>query len=404
MSTAKISIAVLATHPIQYHVPIFRMLAAQEGITLKVFFASDMSIRGYDLKEGGFGVKVKWDVPLLEGYESIFLNRCSWFENVAPFFKYDRPEIGRVLLRGKFNALLLCCNYTSLLTLRAIMSASKAGIPILIRGDNSDGDGIARSWLKEHIRQLFLKWLYSQMSGFLAVGKYMQKHFKMHGVSEERIFMSPHCVDDVRFNKDRIRLLPKRQEIRQRLGFDDKDFIFLFSGRLVKKKNTPLLPAALEKIADISSIGLLVVGDGEDRPTVQNRTQKILGKKAVFVGFKNQSELAKYYVAADAMIICSSFGETWGLVVNEAQIFGLPVIASDRVGCREDLVTPGKTGLIFPSGDSAALAECMIRLSTDREFSQRLGEGAIQRSQIYRVADAVEGIIRAVRYVSAKRV
>lgn len=401
MNTAtKLRFAILATHPIQYHAPIFRALAERDDISPKVFFASDMSIRGYDLKKEGFGVTVKWDVPLLEGYKSTFLNGCTKFENCAPFFKYDRPEIARVLKSGEFDVLLLCCSYTLLLTLRAVAAARKAGIPVLIRGDNTDGDGQRRSWLKERIRRIFLRGLYSRLSGFLPVGKYMHKHFIAHGVTEEKIFMSPHCVDDVRFNEDRIKLLPKRHEIRKRLGFDAKDFIFLFSGRLVKKKNTPLLSEALEKLAVISSTGLLVVGDGEDRPTVQNRTQKILGKKAVFVGFKNQSELAEYYVAADALIICSSFGETWGLVVNEAQIFGLPVIASDRVGCREDLVIEGETGLVFPSGDAVALAECMQRLSSDQEFAKRMGRAARERSLRYRVADAVEGIVKATCFVN----
>ncbi|MEC8209146.1 MAG: glycosyltransferase, partial [Verrucomicrobiota bacterium] len=61
---------------------------------------------------------------------------------------------------------------------------------------------------------------------------------------------------------------------------------------------------------------------------------------------------------ADCAVLPSAFGETWGLVVNEAQIFGLPVIVSDRVGCFPDLVTP-KTGRVFPSGDESALVDAL---------------------------------------------
>lgn len=395
--------AVLATHPIQYHVPIFKKLAARDDVSLHAFFASDMSIRGYNLKSGGFGVNIQWDVPLLEGYRSTFLKGRSWLENFSSFFKHDRPEIAKVLRTEKFDALLLFCSYTMLLTLRAVFAARKAGIPVLIRGDNSDSDGITRPWFKERFRRLFLRWFYSNVTSFLAVGKYMQRHFIDLGIPKEQIFSCPHCIDDERFNAQRLELLPKREQFRNELGFGADDFIFLFCGRLIPKKNAIILAEAIEKLSSLDSICLMVVGDGEDRPSMQERLERAAGRRAVFVGFKNQSELARYYIAADAFVICSSFGETWGLVVNEAQIFGLPVIASDRVGCREDLVIESETGMIFPAGDSDALAACMRRLSTDRELSARMGKNAMEKSRNYRVADAVEGIVKAVQFAVRKK-
>ncbi len=395
--------AVLATHPIQYHAPIFKQLAAREEVSLQAFFASDMSIRGYNLKSGGFGVNIQWDVPLLEGYGSRFLKGRSRLENLSSFFEHDRREIAKVLRTEKFDALLLFCNYTMLLTLRAVFAARKAGVPVLIRGDNSDSDGIARPWLKERFRRLFLRWFYSNISAFLAVGKYMQRHFVSMGVPEQRIFASPHCVDDERFRRQRLRLMPKRGRLRDELGFAPDDFVFLFCGRFIPKKNFVVLAEAMEKLRGRESICLIAVGDGEERLLMQERLEKTVGKRTAFVGFKNQSELARYYLAADALVICSSFGETWGLVVNEAQIFGLPVISSDRVGCREDLVIEGETGMIFPSGDSGALADCMIRLATDRELAARMGKNAIEKSRSYRVEDAVDGIVNAVQFAVGKK-
>lgn len=401
---AKLSLAILATHPIQYHIPIFRRLAANDSIALKVFFASDMSLQGYNLNKGGFGVPVKWDLPLLEGYESHFLDDKSPLEVLGGSFRFDRLGVWRAISGWGADALLLCSNYTSLLTLRAFWAAWKSNIPILIRGDNSDGTSNVRTPIKQLIRTAFLRLLYSKISGFLAVGNYMHRHFKNHGVPEERIFWSPHCVDDIRFSSECAEWMPKRQRVRRELCLDEDLFVFLYSGRLSNSvKNIFSLAEAVEEMSDTHSVAMLVMGDGDDRTELQNRLHKVLGNRAIFVGFKNQTELAKYYCAADALVLCS-LRETWGLVVNEAQIFGLPVIISDSVGCREDLVTPGLTGLVFPAGDAKTLAKCMITLSAEKDMARQMGREGQKRVQSYSVNEAAAGIVRALEYVTWPRV
>ena len=70
-SERPVRLAYLVSHPIQYQAPLLRRIARDPGIDLTVLFGSDFSVRGY--KDEGFGVDVKWDVPLLEGYKSEFL-------------------------------------------------------------------------------------------------------------------------------------------------------------------------------------------------------------------------------------------------------------------------------------------------------------------------------------------
>src|ERR1700710_1918925 len=69
--TNKVKLAYLVSHPIQYEAPLLRRIAQEPDIELTVLFGSDFSVRGY--KDEGFGVGVKWDVPLLEGYHYEFL-------------------------------------------------------------------------------------------------------------------------------------------------------------------------------------------------------------------------------------------------------------------------------------------------------------------------------------------
>jgi glycosyltransferase involved in cell wall biosynthesis len=74
---------------------------------------------------------------------------------------------------------------------------------------------------------------------------------------------------------------------------------------------------------------------------------------ASFTGFLNQTEISQAYVAADCLVLPSDYGETWGLVVNEALASQLPCIVSDACGCAENLVPPDQR---FRMGNVEALA------------------------------------------------
>jgi glycosyltransferase involved in cell wall biosynthesis len=112
-------------------------------------------------------------------------------------------------------------------------------------------------------------------------------------------------------------------------------------------------------------------------------------------GFVNQSQLGSYFAAADVFVLPSEF-ETWGLVVNEAMYFGLPVIVSDRVGCRHDLVIPGKTGEVFHHGDVKSLSLLLDYFLGDS--SERIMAGLKAREHIkkFSVQAAADGIAKAV--------
>ena len=85
----------------------------------------------------------------------------------------------------------------------------------------------------------------------------------------------------------------------------------------------------------------------------------------------NQSQLGRIYAVADCLVLPSDWGETWGLVVNEALATGLPCVVSDRVGAAPDLVVPGASGDIFRMADIAGLAAALERL---RAHPPREGE------------------------------
>ena len=108
---------------------------------------------------------------------------------------------------------------------------------------------------------------------------------------------------------------------------------------------------------------------------------------ASFAGFLNQTEISSAYVAADCLVLPSDFGETWGLVANEAMASGLPCVISDHCGCAEDLgiITPNQK---FPCGDTTALTDRLVLLNGHRPSGTALAE-AIGRFSFERTATTV---------------
>jgi glycosyltransferase involved in cell wall biosynthesis len=122
-----------------------------------------------------------------------------------------------------------------------------------------------------------------------------------------------------------------------------------------------------------------------------------------FLGFVNQSQLPAVYAASDLLVLPSGH-EPWGLVVNEAMSCGIPAVVSDRVGANFDLITPGVTGEVYPSGNVEALANIFRQLIADPAQIRSLGRAARARMETWSYREHAKGMVGAIEeVVEAKR-
>jgi glycosyltransferase involved in cell wall biosynthesis len=152
-----------------------------------------------------------------------------------------------------------------------------------------------------------------------------------------------------------------------------------------------LLEAFRRLQAEIPS-QLLFVGDGELRCELERRVAEARIPRVRFSGFLNQSEIGRAYSVADFLVLPSA-GETWGLVLNEAMCFGLPVVASDRVGGAYDLVDDGITGFRFQYDDIDSLRIALVRVLRSEADRKRMGKAALERVSRYSIAASANGIV-----------
>jgi glycosyltransferase involved in cell wall biosynthesis len=172
--------------------------------------------------------------------------------------------------------------------------------------------------------------------------------------------------------------------------------VILSIARLVPKKQPLVLLEAFRRLRASHQCTLVVVGAGPCEEEMRDFVKRFGIPNVVFAGFLNQSEVSQAYSVADVFVLASGWDETWGVVVNEAMNFGLPVVVSDKVGCAVDLVAHGENGYVFPHDRPDELARYLSLLITDparrRSFGQR-GAGIIAP---WNYTKAAEGLFAAV--------
>ena len=353
-------VVILCTHPVQYYTAWYRALAKQDWIDLEVWFGHKADAK--DQADAGFGVPFEWDIPLLDGYRYRFLDNRALKPGVSGFWGTHSPEVGKLLDANPIDVLVVH-GWGSRCYMQAIFAANKRKIPVFVRGDSQLGT--KRNGIWKFTKILIYRWLMGRFSGFLPVGKRSKDYYLHYGANPNKIFPCPHFVDNDFFANEAQKWIPQRDALRQAWGIPKEAIVFVFVGKLVDRKKPMDFLKGLKnareicaKNSDTSNADLwgLVVGDGPLRRQMEEYV--VQAKIPVsFVGFLNQGEISKAYVSADCLVLPSDASETWGLVVNEAFVCGIPAIVSDAVGCGPDLIVEGETGWVFQRGDCKNLTQ-----------------------------------------------
>jgi glycosyltransferase involved in cell wall biosynthesis len=393
-----VRLAYLVTHPIQYQAPLLRRIAADPDIHLSVMFGSDFSVRSH--VDAGFGQKVEYDVPLLDGYESRFLPLRG-----MPLPSGSDPDFWRPWSAGLNRALseikpdaLWVHGYHRATNLEAMLLARLRGIPVLLR-DEATLISAARSAPKRLIKQAALRTVDKMTSAFLAIGSLNHAFWRSYGVPESKLFDMPYAVDNSFFQNRIAAAAEGGEAARKALDLEPGRPVILFVGKLIDRKRPLDLLRAYAKVANepaLRSPYLLVAGSGPLMPQLEQEAKGLPGVR--LLGFQNQTQLAGLYGLTDLFVLPSE-RESWGLVVNEAMNAGVAVIASDRIGAAADLVQAGVNGFTYPVGDAEALSVC---LRTTLGNPQRLkAMGAASKSLIDRWGfdEDIAGLKAALAYV-----
>lgn len=392
----KIRLAYLVSHPIQYQAPLLKKISQDENIDLVVLYRSDLSVKEYRDEE--FGVKVHWDLNLLDGYEYRFIPMLWRSYRIGFFSPVNRGILD--LLKKEQIDILWVHGWGSLTNILAIIWAIYLNIPILMRGESSLHTE-KYFWPRAKIKKMFLNILFKNISAFLAIGSANKEFYLNYGIDQRKIFMMPYAVDNQRL-KMAINLSLDPVNIKSDLIIDCDRKVLLFVGKFTERKRAKDLMDAyicLSRVEHNFKLpSLIFVGDGDCRKELEVLKELHGLNQVHIVGFKNQTELPHYFNLADIFIM-PSMSEPWGLVLNEAMCAGCAVIASDQVGAAFDLVRNDENGYIYPAGDVNELAKVLIQLLSNECEITRMGNRSLEIIAEWSYRENVIGLHKALSFL-----
>jgi glycosyltransferase involved in cell wall biosynthesis len=179
-------------------------------------------------------------------------------------------------------------------------------------------------------------------------------------------------IDTTFFNSNSISE-QQQQSLRNELGIDSSDFVFVFIGRLVTDKGINELVRAFLSLA-IPNCKLLLVGPYETEDPLQPETLKAIQQNDSILSVGFQQDIRPYLVISDCLVF-PSYREGFPNVVMQAGAMGLPSIVTNINGSNE-IIIDGFNGTIVPSKDVTALLRAMIRMKEDETWRSQLQSNA----------------------------
>ena len=363
----KVKILAFADFPSPYRVEVFKGLAKKCEIFAVFDKMSDQNRNdAWFCKDTGLN-----SISLLE--ES---GRAQFEKELKEIKKYD---------------LVLAYDYHIRNAIKLELACIRNKVPYIM---NLDGAFIRKNFLKNLIK----RYLVTHASGYFASGSHAAEYFKYFGADESKIYYHPFTS----LHEGEILKIPVSKEekniYKRNLGLSSKKMV-LTIGQFIYRKGFDILLGAWSKELD-EKYTLVIVGGGEEENQYREYISKHNLKNVHLVGFKQKNEIFEYYKAADLFVLPTR-EDIWGLVINEAMAFGLPVIATDMCLGAVELIENGVNGYIVPVNNCAKLAEAMKKiLLTDETM---MSQNNLKKISTYTYENVIESHIKAITEICNTR-
>jgi len=236
-------------------------------------------------------------------------------------------DVKQILSSGEYTGAYF--NVSEPLNLMGAKAAHDLSLPCSVHShaSNMDVSSFPQRWVRGAINCLCRPMIRSYTDRFYTCSsKAAEWLFGKEFSSSERCRVIYNAVDETRFYPCE----EKRRVVRKELGFSEKDFVIGHVGSYCYQKNNFFLPKILEEaVKDCPNAKMLLVGDGADRPAVEEDFfRRGLSQNVLFLGVR--TDVSELFRAMDVFVLPSRF-EGLPIVAVEAQLSGVPCLLSDRI-------------------------------------------------------------------------
>lgn len=218
------------------------------------------------------------------------------------------------------------------------------------------------------------RWLINESDRVIVNSNFMKDQLNsIFNVSNDKI-----CIINNGIELDKFDNINYDGAFREIYASENEKIVF-FVGRLVNEKGVQILLQAIPKIlSNYNAVKFVIAGKG---PCLNNlielSRQLNVYDRVYFTGFVSEEVLLKLYKCSDIAVFPSTY-EPFGIVALEGMVAGIPVVVSDTGGLKE-IVNHREDGMMFYSGNSNSLADCIIELLKDEELSGKIRKVALQK-------------------------
>ncbi len=339
-------VAWLSNAPSADQIDLLTALASRPEIDLRVIYCSPHPVKGeiHFSDPSGRGILLSGSkLPGPAG--GLFLN----------------PSIVRVLTSSHYDVVIVS-GYAHLTMQLAMLVRAIQRKPWLLFAERpgmiqNSSHAIARKMAMCMVRSA---------DGVIATGRLAQQSFASKLKRSRPLFSLPYLV-----NHDDFLRLPRSKQPGDTLNF-------MACGALIPRKGIDVLIKAFQRAAKThSDISLTIVGDGPERPSLNERAEVECRGRITFLGQIEYTERTRAFGDAD-IFVHPARHDGWGVVIHEALAAGLPVIATRETGAAYELVQDGSNGFLIDAEDEDALFEYILWFANNRNEIQRFSEKARQ--------------------------
>jgi len=225
--------------------------------------------------------------------------------------------------------------------------------------------------LWEKIMGLLIKSVYNKADAIVAVSKHIRNDL----------------IENFKIDNSRIQVVNNPVDLNKISALSEEDVsgelfkedipIIISVGRLSKEKGGEYLLKAFALLNGKCDARLAILGEGREDANLRKLSINLgIEKKVFFLGFKDNPYK---YMKRSTVFVLPSLYEGFGIVIIEAMVCGIPVIATKCYDGIEEIVEHGKTGLLVNVGDEHGMADSIMKLLNDKELRVSLSEGAKKR-------------------------
>ena len=277
------------------------------------------------------------------------------------------------LLNKKYNFEVFQASDAGAATLALIVSKVYGKKFIFeVQGDIFDYPGKVGGRVHSSLVKFFSRTLVKRADYIRIVSPFLFEPLDKLNINREKIFLVPPRCDSKFFSKQNVN--EDKPEV-----FKENQYNLLFVGNLLIAKGVDILLEAFALIEkENSSIGLVFVGDGEEKERLITRSKELgINEKVIFLGRVEYDTIPTLMYYADILIL-PSIEEGVGRVLLEAMSMHLPIIASN-VGGIPLVIDERKDGLLFEVGDVETLKEHVLFLIENQPFAGKMSQNAYQK-------------------------